>query len=73
MTIAITVRTDNAIVLYEEGDPRVGVVIEGPADAAALINTLTNTAIGLYSEATWKRARMRAVVQALGDFNDRLN
>lgn len=63
MAIAVTARADNAIVIYDEDDPRYGVVIASPSEVATLINTLTKTATGLHGENAWKMARMRALMQ----------
>jgi hypothetical protein len=73
MAIAITVRADNAIVVYDEDDPRSGVVIDGPSEITTLINALTNTATGLYGDEVWKRARMQALAEAVADYDERLN
>ena len=73
MAITVNVRADNAIVIYDEDDPRFGVAIHNPSDVAALIYALSGAAAGLYGEQGWKRARMRAVTEAVADYNERLN
>jgi hypothetical protein len=73
MAIAVTVRADNAIAVYDEDDPRCGVVIDSPLKAAILINELTKTVSGLHGQEAWKRARMRALAASLANSDERLN
>ena len=63
MAIAVTVRADNAIVIYDEDDPRSGVVIDTIMQAVNLINDLSATGSRLHGEEAWRLARMRALMQ----------
>jgi hypothetical protein len=67
MTISITVRADNAIVIYDEDDPRYGVVLEKINDVASLIAALNRTVAQVHGERTWRWAGMRAVAEAVAD------
>ena len=73
MTIAITVRSDNAIIIFDEDDPRSGVVIDKITDVAKLIAALNRTVTQLHGENAWRRAEMRAVMDAVADHDERLN
>ena len=73
MTIAITVRADNAIIIFDEDDPRNGVVIDKITDVAKLIAALNRTVTQLHGENAWRRAEMRAVMDAVADHDERLN
>jgi len=74
MTISIAVRADNAIVIYDEDDPRFGVVLEKITDVASLIAALNRTVAQVHGEKAWRRAGMRAVMEgAAFDIDERLN
>ncbi len=64
MTISIGLREDDAIVIYEEDDPRSGVVIVTAADAANLACKLHAAAHRRFGEEQWKRAQLRALMEA---------
>jgi len=67
MTISIAVRADNAIVVYDEDDPRYGVVLEKITDVAKLIAALNRTTTQLHGEKAWRQAGMRAIAEAVAD------
>ena len=73
MTIAITVRADNAIIIFDEDDPRNGIVIDTITDVAKLIAALNRTVTQLHGENAWRRAEIRAVMDAVADHDERLN
>jgi hypothetical protein len=67
MTISVTLRADNAIVIYDEDDPRSGVVIDTITQAANLIDELTTAVTLLHGEEAVPWARMRALMEADDD------
>jgi hypothetical protein len=67
MTISIAVRAYNAIVVYDEDDPRYGVVLEKITDVAKLIAALNRTTTQLHGEKAWRQAGMRAIAEAVAD------
>lgn len=69
MTISIAVRADNAIVVYDEDDPRYGVVLEKITDVAKLIAALNRTTTQLHGEKAWRQAGMRAIAEAVADMD----
>ena len=69
MTISIAVRADNAIVIYDEDDPRYGVVLEKITDVAKLIAALNRTTTQLHGEKAWRQAGMRAIAEAVADMD----
>jgi hypothetical protein len=73
MAISVHVRGDDAIVIYDEDDPRSGVVIEKPKDVAKLIVALNVTMAGLCGEEGWGWARKRALIEAVADETRHLN
>ena len=73
MAIAVTVRADNAIIIFDEDDPRNGIVIDTITDVAKLIAALNRTVTQLHGEDAWRRAGMRAVMEAVADHDQRLN
>lgn len=73
MAISVTVRADNAIVIYDENDPRFGVTITSAVEASLLIGQLNAVAAMSYGEDAWRFAGMRAVAEAAADDDQRLN
>ena len=63
MNIAIALRSDNAIVIYDEDDPRSGVVIDTVTQVANLIGELAAAATRLHGEKAWRWAQMRDLMQ----------
>ena len=73
MSLMIALRADNAIILYDEDDPRSGVVIASIAELAKLVSELNAAVTRLHGEEAWRRARMRAAVEAVARYDERLN
>jgi hypothetical protein len=65
MNISISVRADNAIVIYDEDDPRYGVVLEKITDVAKLIAALNRTTTQLHGAKAWRQAGMRAIAEVV--------
>jgi hypothetical protein len=63
MTISVAVRADNAIVIYDEDDPRFGVVLEKTTDVARLIAALNRSTTQLHGEKAWRWAQMRELMR----------
>ncbi|MGV1005463.1 MAG: hypothetical protein ACOYEV_12020 [Candidatus Nanopelagicales bacterium] len=63
MNIAIGLRGDNTIVIYDENDPRSGIVIDTIMQAVNLIDDLSATGARLHGEEAWRWAQMRALMQ----------
>lgn len=75
MTLSIHVRSDDAVIVYDDGDPRSGIVLEKVTDIAKVIADLSSTAIRLHGDAAWRRAKMRVCIEAVAedDFPKDLN
>ena len=73
MTIRVGVRDDKAIVIYDENDPRNGVVIGTIAGVAKLIAALTALVTQHHGEEAWRQARMRIMMEAVANRDERLN
>lgn len=67
MTISIALRGDNAIMIFDEDDPRDGVVIDTISAAEELIVALTAAIADLRGQEAEMRAKMRAVAEAVAD------